>query len=222
MVGLIILCAVVLALAALLLTPVRARFSYDRGELAAQVRYGLIKVRLFPPKEKPEERKAPEEKEKPAEAEKKEEKPKAGIGREQILYSLETLPPILGRALRRTKRRIRLEPLKIHLLIAGTDPADTALLYGRLEAALGAGLPALHRLVRIKDQDIQLFPDFAGDRMDCIADVGIAIRPWDALAIALPAGGSLVKWLLRFKKLAPKAPEEKREEAAKTEAAQPA
>ena len=41
--------------------------------------------------------------------------------------------------LRRTGRSIRLEPLKIHLLVAGPDPAGTAELYGKLEAALGAG-----------------------------------------------------------------------------------
>ena len=118
----------------------------------------------------------------------------------------------MGRALRRTGRRVRLEPLKIHLLIATPDPADTAELFGRLEAALSAGLPVLHRLMRVKGQDIRLFPDFVGERMDCIADVGLRIRPWDLLAIALPAGGSLVKWLLRFKKLAPPTPAEEQEE----------
>ena len=212
MVGIIILCVIVLVFGVLLLTPVRARVSYDRGELAAWVRYGPVKVRLFPLKEVPKEEKRPKKKPAKEKQKKKEAKPKAGICAEQVLYSLEALPPILGRALRRTGRRVRFEPLKIHLLIATADPADTAQLYGRLEAALGAGLPALHRMVQIKDQDIRLFPDFVGDRIDCIADVGMVIRPWDVLAIVLPAGVSLVKWLLRFRKLAPPTPEETRGE----------
>lgn len=232
MVGIIILCVIALMLAVLLLTPVRARFSYDRGDLAAWVRYGPAKLEVYPRKEVPEEEKNTGKKKKSAkrkkksvkeeEDEAKEEKGKTlkrKISKEQILYSLETLPPILGRALRRTRRRIRLNPLKIHLLIASPDPADTALLYGKLEAALAVGLPALHRLVRIKEQDIRLFPDFAGESMDCIADVGIAIRPWDLLAIGIPAGASLIKWLLRCRKLAPPAPEEKKDENATTEAA---
>ena len=39
---------------------------------------------------------------------KKEKPPKAKISREQILYALEKLPPILGRALRRTGRSIQI------------------------------------------------------------------------------------------------------------------
>ena len=90
------------------------------------------------------------------------------------------------RLLGRTGRGVRVEPLKVHLLIACADPADTAQLYGRLCAALSAGLPLLERAVRIKDQDIRLFPDFMGDRMDCIADVGVSLRPWIPVWAGLP------------------------------------
>lgn len=216
MVGIIIASVIVLILAALLLTPVQARFSYDRGEMAAWGSYGPVKLQVFPAKEKvPKKKSKPKEKKKPEKAKKKK---KFSINKEQILYSLEKLPPILGRALRRTGRRIRVCPLKVHLLVASADPADTALLYGRLEAALAAGLPALHKLVHVKDEDIQLFLDFSESKMDCIAEVGISIRPWDVLSIAVRAGASLVKWLFGFKKLAsPEKPEEK--ENTSTEAA---
>lgn len=207
-------------LAVLLLTPLRVRFSYGQGEAELRFRYGPAKLQLFPrppeepgaadkkKKKKEKKKKKPDSGEEPA-GEEKEKKKSFQLTRERILYSLETLPPILGRALGRTRRRIRLGPLKVHLLVAGTDPADTALLYGKLEAALAAGLPALHRLVRIKDQDIQLFPDFAEERMDCIADVGVSIRPWDLVSIGARAGGSLLKWFLAMKRLAP--PEEPEE-----------
>lgn len=219
LVGIVILCVVVLILAVILLTPAQARVSYDRGDLAVWASYGPVKLQILPPKEKPPKKKPkkkkPESKKKPKKAK---EKKKFSINKEQILYSLEKLPPILGRALRRTGRRIRICPLKVHLLVASADPADTALLYGRLEAALAAGLPALHKLVHVKDEDIQLFLDFAENRMDCIAEVGISIRPWDVLSIAVRAGASLVKWLFGFKKLAsPEIPEEK--ENTSTEAA---
>lgn len=211
--GIIILCTVILLLAILLLIPAGIRFSYDQGDLGLWARYGPIKVQLYPPKKAGEEGDAPEPekvKKKSSKSKKKKEKgPKAKINKEQILYSLEKLPPILGRALRRTGRRIRISPLKVHLLIACPDPADTALLYGKIEAALAAGLPALHRMVRINDQDIQLFPDFTEERIDAIAEAGVSVRPWDVLSIAVRAGGSLLKWLVGFKKLAspPPAPE---------------
>lgn len=202
-----VLCALLLLLVVVLLIPARVRFSYDRGELGLWVRFGPVKLQIFPQKET--EKKAPKaKKEKKPKEEKPEKAKKPGfkINREQIFYSLETLPPVLGRALRRTGRRIRIEPLKIHLLIAGGDPAGTAELYGKLEALLAAGLPVLHRTLRIREQDIRLFLDFQEERMDCIADVGLALRPWDLVSVGVRAGGSLLKWFLKFRKLATPAP----------------
>lgn len=240
-----ILGVLLLLLAVILLTPAGVRFRYDQGDLSLLVRFGPLKLQIFPRKEKKPPRRKPEETkeepekkqagkesaddpekkqtekrapEKPKPKKKAAKKPRAKINREQILYSLETLPPILGRALKRTGRRLRLTPLKVHLLVAGPDPADTALLYGRLEAALGAALPALHRLVRIKDQDVRLFLDFQREQMDLIADVGLSLRPWDLVSVGLRAGGSLLKWYLRFRKLASPPPAEEPKES-NTEAA---
>ena len=137
MIGTIILWILAVLLAALLvllLLPASVRFTYDRGALTLGVRFGPVKRQLFPKPEAPEKQEKPK-KEKPAKKEKpkkeKPKKPKAKINMEQILYSLETLPPILGRALKRTGKRIRVRPLKVYLLVAGGDPADTAALLRR-------------------------------------------------------------------------------------------
>lgn len=227
MVGNIVLCIVgvlLLALVVALRIPVHARASYNQGEIAAWIRYGPVKLQLFPPaRPEQKEEKQPEaavesapaqEPEKKPKKGKRKKKPKAKINREQIFYSLEALPPILLRALRRVGRRIWVEPLKLHILVAGADPADTALLYGRLEAALAGALPPLHRVVRIEEQDIQLFLDFTEGKMDFIADVGISLRPWDALSVGIRAGGSLLKWFWRFRKLASPPPAEMPEDQA--------
>lgn len=229
MTGIIILCVVALLLCAVLITPIHIRAAYDQGEISAGLQYGLLKRRLYPEKEKAEEAAKVKRK---AKGKKKsaEEKPdgdidekKAGFraNRAQILYSLEKLPPILGKALRRTGRRLRFRPLKLHLLVAGSDPADTAVLYGKLEAALGAGLPVLHRLVRIQDQDIRLFLDFQQEEMDCIADVGVSIRLWDLAVIGLCAGAGLLRWLIGFRRLADR-PREDAAPRAKGEQTSPA
>ena len=212
MVGKIILCVlagILLALILLLQIPVRVRASYDQGDPALWVRFGPVKIQLFPRPEKAEkepEKEGEESGKKPKkekkEKKKKPKKPKAKINREQIFYALEKLPPILGRALRRTGKSIRIEPLKVWLLMAGNDPADTAVLYGRLEAALAAGLPVLRRVVRIKDEDVRLYLDFTEQKMDCIADVGIALRPWSLVTMGVRALASLIKWYLGFRKLA--------------------
>lgn len=230
MIGRVILGILLALLAALVIglaIPARVRFSYDQGAMALWVRYGPVRLQLFPPKEKqPQPEGEPSELEQPQKEKKKKPKkppkPRAKINLDQILYSLETLPPILGRLLGRAGRGVRVGPLKVHLLIACADPADTAQLYGRIHAGLSAGLPLLHRAVRIKDQDIQLFPDFLGDRMDCIADVGVSMRPWVLVWAGLRAGGSALRWFLGFRKLAspPPAKEQtEKEQAADSEAA---
>ena len=69
---------------------------------------------------------------------------------------------------------------------------------------LAASLPTLHQLIRIREQDIRLIPDFCLDRSDCSADVGIGLRPWDLLVIALCAIGGVLRWFLGFRKRATK------------------
>lgn len=219
MIGKIVL-GVLLTLLALLLVllqiPVSIRFSYQDGAPEAALRYGPMRLSLFPGKkepvgDRPEEKKKPEKKPKPK-------KKGRRINREQILYALETLPPILGRALRRTGRSIRIRPLKIYVLVAGYDPADTALLYGRLEAALHGGLPLLRQAVRISEEDVRLYLDFTKRQMDVIADVGVSLRPGSLAWVGLRAAASLVKWFLGFRKLAsPPDKEEKSQEKEMTE-----
>lgn len=215
MIGWIILGILLLFFAVVLFTPAGIRASYDRGEVKAAVRFGPVQVPVYPreKKEKPPKEKKEQKKEEASEAPQGE-KPqkKVSLNEDQILYSLEKLPPILGRALKRVGRSLRFDPLQVHLLVAGTDPAKTAILYGRLEGALAAGLPTLHRLVRIKNQDIQLFLDFQEESMDCIADVGVSLRLWDVLVMALCAGCSALKWYLGFRKLADKPGEETNEQ----------
>lgn len=215
-----IVLGVLLTLLALLLVllqiPVSVRFSYQDGAPEAALRYGPMRLSLFPGKkepvgDRPEEKKKPEKKPKPK-------KKGRRINREQILYALETLPPILGRALRRTGRSIRIRPLKIYVLVAGYDPADTALLYGRLEAALHGGLPLLRQAVRISEEDVRLYLDFTKRQMDVIADVGVSLRPGSLAWVGLRAAASLVKWFLGFRKLAsPPDKEEKSQEKETTE-----
>ena len=205
MLGKILLGSLILLLAALLvvlLIPVSVRISYEDKRFLVRFSYASWKKTLYSAEEKEEEQ-AVDETEKETKPQ-KEVKPKAKPNLKQIIYSLDVLPGILLRALRRTMRRIRIKPLKIHILIALGDPADTALLYGNLSGVLNATLPMLHRAVRIEDQDIQLFPDFSREGMDCIADVGIRIRPLDILVVAVLALGGMIKWYSGYKKLADK------------------
>ena len=210
MLGKILLGSLILLLMVLmffLLLPVSVRVSYEDKQLRVWLRYASWRTKLFPA-EKQEEKKEKQTTKKPkkekAPKTQKETQPKTKPNFQQISYSLDVLPGVLIRALRRTARRIRITPLKVHILIAQSDPADTAILYGKLSGVLNASLPLVHRAVRITEQDIQLFPDFTREEMDYIADVGIRIRPFDILVVAVSALGGVIKWYAGYKKRADK------------------
>ena len=225
----IVLLAVLALILVVLLLPVGARVLYDQGDLTVWARCGPVKIKVLPKKKSTEDgtpqeetpsaekktKKERKQKKKKKSQEAKEaqssgeaaesgEKPKKkfSVNREQIFYSLEKLPPIVGKLLKRVGRGIRFDPLKVHLLIAGKDPADTARLYGTLYGVLSALVPEMERLSFVKHQDVRLYVDFQRDKPDCIADVGVSIRPGVLVLAALIAGGGALRWFLGFRKLA--------------------
>ncbi len=201
---LIVLCILLALLLAALLIPAYVRISYDSSGLLVVLNYAKLTIPLYPGKE--DATKDASQSESDTKSADEPEKRKGKINREQILYSLETLPAVLTKVLKRTGRRIRIEPLKLYILVATSDPADTAILYGKLEGVLAAALPVLHRQMKIREQDIRLFPDFCEEQMDYIMDVGIGIRPIDLLWIAICGLSGVIKWFVGFKKRATKHP----------------
>ena len=220
---LVVLFVILALLLMALLIPVYVRVSYERGEWKAVLKYAKFARTLPAEKSSGEEeqeentKKSQKEKKKPG----KENKPRKKPTWSQIQYSLDTLPGVILKALKRTGRRMWFDPLKVHVLVATSDPADTAILYGKLEAFLAAFLPMLHRSVKIREQDIRLFPDFSEENMDLIADVGVHIRPISLLVVALQAAGGVLRWYISFSRLAKKAPSAEENNKRTTASAEP-
>ena len=194
----------VVVLLILLCFPVVIRVSYRQGNFCARLQYSLVHIPFYPRAKKdtsvqetPQEQSSSQTEKEPTQK-----KVKRSVNLEQILYTLEVLPPVLLKTCKRVGKRIQISPLQIYILVAGTDPADTAILYGKLEAAMAAILPVLHQMVRIEEQDIQLFPDFCEEQMDFILDVGVRIRLCDLLLVAFCALGGLLNWFVGFRKRA--------------------
>ena len=223
MAGIVILCVILLLLGLILFTPILVRVMREEEGLLVRLHVGPVKLQVYPPKEEAQQPLEEEEKPQEKKTKAKPAKQRKPLTKEQILYLVEKLPPILGRALRRVSRRVRIGPLKVYVLLSEEDPADTALLYGKVEAALMAALPVLHRHLQIRDQDIRIYPDFQGSGMDYQLDVGIAIRLRDVLVIGLCAGASGLKTLIGMKRLGAKdvsgGDEKKNTEAGKADAA---
>ena len=120
---------------------------------------------------------------------------------EEIWDAVRTLAPPLKRALGRTRRGIRIAPLRLSLALGGQeDPASAAKLYGELNAAVWAGMPVLEQLLDIPDPRIHTEVDFNAEKTRTEGTLGITIRIGTALAVGAGIAVPALRWFLRCMK----------------------
>ena len=205
--GWLIALAVLVLLAAL---PLGVSVKYDSGGPLVRLLAGPGKLTLYPrPKKKPKpEKKAPE---KPAKPEKpKQEEPKlpqppkeeAPKPQEKGGRALDFLPLVKTALdlLGDFRRKLRVKNLELKLILAGNDPCDLAVNYGRANAAMGNLLPQLERLFVIKKRDIQVECDFTASETLVIARLDVTITLGRLLSLGVRYGLRALKEFLTIKK----------------------
>lgn len=180
--GWLIALGIVVVLAIL---PLGASVIYDRNGPLVRIIAGPLKIQVFPMKKKakqdkpkkeakkePEPEEAPEE-EQPAK-EKKKKPPKDPDEGGSILDFwpfVEMVFDFLGDF----RRKLRIGHLKLHLTMAGDDPCDLAINYGRANAGLAALIAQLERLFVIKHRDVHINCDFTASETTILARLDISI-----------------------------------------------
>ncbi len=215
-----ILVVIILLIALLCWTRVGVWAAFGGGALCLDVKFGLLRVHILPAKakkpKKPKEEKSTKEKKKKKpskEAGEEKENPKLSFTLEDGKDALRALLPPLKRGLSRTRRGIRVKPLRLFLELGGQeDPAAAVQLYGELQAAVWTGMPLLEKLLDIRDPYIHTGVDFNASSAAMEGEVGATIRIGTLLAVgfgmAFPALGWLLRWRKRCKTRPPK-PEKK-------------
>ena len=156
MTALWIILAVALVLTVLNLLPVGVDAAYADDVFSLAARIGPFRLRLLPkpPDQKPKKKKPP----KP-----KKEKPKKKSAPPDIRTIL-ALAKLGLQALDRFRQRLRVQLLRLVFVSGASDPYDTALAFGYVNAALGALTPLAERALRIDERDIQTGVDFQAER----------------------------------------------------------
>jgi len=222
--GWCVLGIVLAVLVLLLMVPVGVRLRFD-GVLTLKLRIGPLRLQLLPVREKsPAEAEKQKSKKEAKKAKKAAQKTAADTAkkktkrkrpnREQLFYSVERLGKLLVKVLKKFRRGLRIDPLVLRLTVAGEDPADAAVLYGRLYAAVGGLLPPLKESVSLRGEEIAISLDFDRDTWDVLADVGIYMRVWSVLGIVFCALSGAVGWYLGYRRLADDVPPSPGAEAA--------
>ena len=176
--------------------------AFGGGQAAADLTIGPLRIHLAPskaPKKPQQETKKPgKPKREPqdlTEAAKSIPRPTLADLRD----AAETLWPALKKALRRTRRGIRIKPLRLAVTLGGAeDPAAAAELYGGLHALIWTGMPALERLVVIPDPAIHLGIDFDAAKTRAEGEIGLSIRLGTLIAVGAQLALPAIGWIRRF------------------------
>ena len=174
-------------------------------ELRVRLRVGALKLTILPAKEKKPKKEKPPKEEKPKEEKPKEAKPKKkrAIPKptlDDVLDLLETALAALGATARRACRRTRIDPLDMTVRIGAYDPADTAILFGAVNAAVFVLMPKAEETFDIPDPGIHLRMDYDGGTVSAEGSLGLSLRLCDLFVIVFTLIVPLGKWLLRFLK----------------------
>ena len=208
------------------LTRVGVRVAYDGTVMELEAKIGLLTLHVLPVKERAEKKKKskkPKRKKKPkpekVSADRPKEKPKKSLPQvkfEDIKDAVHTLWPPLKRALGRTRRSIRVDPLRLSLTLGGLDdPPAAAEQYGYLQTAVWTGMPVLEKLLDIRKPYIHTGVDFEASALAVEGEFGISIRIGTLLGFGLGIGFPALRWFLRFRETCKRRTELAAKEAAR-------
>lgn len=197
--GWIIALVILLLLGAI---PLGASVRYDADGIRVRIIAGFLRFTVIP---LPQRKKKPRKKAKTADAKsaKKPKKPSPEAGEKKKGGSWRDFIPLVRTGLdflNQFRRKLRVNNLQLKLILAGDDPCDLAVNYGRAWAALGNLLPLLEKALVIKKRDCEVECDFMADETLVTAQMDVTIRLGQMLSMAAHYGIRVIKDLLVLKK----------------------
>lgn len=207
--GVLITAGILVLLAVL---PLGVRIRYNSEGVLVKIIVGPLKITVFPlpKKEKKPKKKLKEEKSAESVPEEtlpqppqppqppKEKKPKEEKG--GSLLDFLPLVKVAIDFLGDFRRKLRLNNLELKLILAGDDPCDLAVNYGRAWAAVGNLMPQLEKWFVIKKRDIEVECDFSASDTLIIAHLDLTITLGRLLAAVCKAAVQALIEFLKIKK----------------------
>ncbi len=197
--GWIIALGIFLLLAAV---PLGASVRYDADGIRVRIIAGFLRFTVIP---LPQKKKKPPKKAKAASAQSppKPKKSSAQADEKKKGGSWRDFMPLVRTGLdflNQFRRKLRVNNLQLKLILAGDDPCDLAVNYGRAWAALGNLLPLLEKAFVIKKRDCEVECDFTADETLVTVQMDVTIRLGQILSMAVHYGIRIIKDLLVLKK----------------------
>ena len=185
----------VLTLLAIL--PLGVSVIYNESGPLVRLIAGPVRLILFPKKKK--DKKENPKKEKPKkEAKTGGQKQKAPSKKGGSFTDFLPLVQLTLNFLGDFRRRLRVKRLEMKLIMAGGDPCDLAINYGKAWAAVGNLMPHLENLFVIKKRDVEVECDFAASDTLIFVHLDITITLGRLLALVVVYGIRALKEFLNI------------------------
>ena len=174
----------------LAITPVGVHARYNSDGILLRAIVGPVKITLLPRKKKEKKRESTEKpvkpkKEKVPKQKKKPDKPadnqEKGGSVTDFLPLLQLVFDFLGEF----RRKLRVNRLELKLVLAGGDPCNLAVNYGKAWAAVGNLMPQLERFFVISKRDVEVECDFTAGQTLIIARLDLTITIGRLLSMAV-------------------------------------
>ena len=173
--------------------PVGISVCYDADGFRAFVKASVVRFQVFP---LPEKEKKPKKKTKKAAKPTQKQPAKKQTEEKKQGGSLTDFLPIVRLALDLLddfRRKLRVDVIEADLVLAGGDPCDLAINYGKVCAALGNLWPRLEEFLTIKKRDVKVQCDFEGDKTLVTARVDLTITVGRIFRIGIFHGVKIFK-----------------------------
>ena len=170
---------------------------FDEDGLLVRLILGPIRFTVFPRKKKYLESKTNQKKQATSKSGQKSAKEKRG-------GDLSAFLPLVNVALQFLdgfRRKLRVNRLEFKLIMAGCDPCDLAIQYGRAWAALGNLMPRLEQVFVIRKRDVEVECDFTSEKSLVLARVDLTITFGRLLWLTLRFGCKALVQYLNIMKL---------------------
>lgn len=189
--------------------PVGLRVRYNDAGMRLWILTGPVRINLYPrpqKEKKKKQEKAPKKEKKPTTGKKASEQkkakttPAAAPEKGGRLTDFLPLAQMALEFLGDFRRKLRLDNLYFRLILAGEDPYQVAVSYGRCWAAVGNLLPQLDRLFVIQKRDIEVECDFTASETLVIFHLDLTITIGRLLTTAGKFSVRVLKEYLKIRK----------------------
>lgn len=221
--GWIILGIIALVIGILLWFPIRVGLSSGEGGFALWVKLMFYTIHILPKAEKEEtprqaehrkrrdaQKKLKSEKKKAARKKKKESSKEEKPPKEKQKKTLQEWLRLIrlfaqsgGRLARRFWKGFRIDHLTLQMAIAGGDAAQTAIAYGKINAAVYSAYSVIEQVITLRKTDIRIVPDFLSEQSRTEISGELFFRVGTLLAALFSGGIFLLKGFLSEKQQSP-------------------